>query len=134
MPVGGIVYTSPGGIRLRLMLDETTVGKDVALGEMTFPPNFDSGDHRHGAIEIFYVVSGVLEHVVNGRSRMLAAGMTGFVKPPDVVRHKTGPEGAKTVVVWVPGDEAQKIVARWKHDYLQPSIPRAWAGGAPGSS
>jgi quercetin dioxygenase-like cupin family protein len=113
----GTVYVSPGGIRLRLMLDETNVGKEVSVGEMTFPPNLDSGEHRHGAIEIFYVVSGTLEHVVNGNTTTLRAGMTGFVKPPDLVRHRTGAEGAKTVVIWVPGDEAQRIVARWRREY-----------------
>ena len=42
--------------------------------------------------------------------------MSGFVKPPDKVRHKTGPAGAKVVVVWVPGDEGSKIAARWKKE------------------
>ncbi len=112
----GTTYRSPGGTTLRLMLDETNVGKDVSLGEMIFPPNSDSGDHQHGAIEIFYVVSGELDHVVNGTSHVLKPGMSGFVKPPDKVRHKTGPAGAKVVVVWVPGDEGSKIAARWKKE------------------
>ena len=33
-----------------------------------FQPNADSGEHTDGAIEIFYVLSGELEHVVNGKS------------------------------------------------------------------
>ena len=106
-------YRSPGGTTLRLFLDESNVGKEVSVGELTFPPNVDSGEHAHGAIEMFYVVSGQLEHVVNGKSYILGPGMTGYVRPPDKVRHKTGAEGAKVVVVWVPGDEAKKIAARW---------------------
>jgi quercetin dioxygenase-like cupin family protein len=98
------------------MLDESNVGAEVTLGEMVFPPNQDSGDHKHGAIEMFYVVSGELEHVVNGKSEILKPGMSGYVKPPDSVRHKTGPAGAKVVVVWVPGDEGKKIAARWKRE------------------
>lgn len=109
----GATYRSPGGTTLRLMLDDTNVGPEVTVGEMTFPPNIDSGEHAHGAIEMFYVLSGELEHVVNGRSQILKPGMAGFVKPPDRIRHKTGPAGAKVVVIWVPGDEARKIVARW---------------------
>ena len=109
----GETYRSPGGTTLRLMLDESNVGPEVSVGELTFPPNVDSGDHAHGAIEMFYVLSGQLEHVVNGKSYILGPGMTGYVRPPDKVRHKTGPEGAKVVVVWVPGDEAKKIAARW---------------------
>jgi quercetin dioxygenase-like cupin family protein len=112
----GTTYRSPGGTTLRLMLDESNVGGEVSLGEMVFPPNSDSGDHQHGAIEIFYVVSGELDHVVNGVSHVLTPGMSGFVKPPDKVRHKTGPAGAKVVVVWVPGDEGSRIAARWKKE------------------
>jgi len=109
----GSTYRSPGGTTLKLMLDDTNVGPEVTLGEMVFPPNQDSGDHQHGAIEMFYVVSGELDHVVNGVSHVLKPGMTGYVKPPDKVRHKTGPAGAKVVVVWVPGEEGKKIAARW---------------------
>jgi len=109
----GVTYRAPSGTTLRLMLDESNVGGEVALGEMVFPPNQDSGDHSHGAIEIFYVVSGELEHVVNGKSQFLKPGMSGFVKPPDKVRHKTGPAGAKVVVVWVPAEEARRVASRW---------------------
>jgi quercetin dioxygenase-like cupin family protein len=112
----GETYRSPGGSTLRLFLDSSNVGPQVSVGELTFPPNADSGEHTHGAIEMFYVVSGELEHVVNGKSYMLGPGMTGYVRPPDKVRHKTGPAGAKVVVIWVPGDEAQKIAARWKKE------------------
>jgi quercetin dioxygenase-like cupin family protein len=113
----GVTYKSASGTTLRLMLDESNVGAEVSVGEIVFPPNLDSGDHQHGAIEIFYVLSGELEHVVNGRSEILRAGMTGYVKPPDTVRHKTGSAGAKAVVIWVPGGEAKKIVARWTQQH-----------------
>jgi|SRR5687768_12419602 quercetin dioxygenase-like cupin family protein len=109
----GETYRSPGGTTLRLSLDDSNVGPEVSVGELTFPPNADSGDHTHGAIEIFYVLSGQLEHVVNGKSYLLGPGMTGYVRPPDTIRHKTGPAGAKVLVVWVPGDEAKKIAGRW---------------------
>ena len=109
----GETYRSPGGTTLRLFLDDSNVGPEVSVGELTFPPNADSGDHTHGAIEMFYVLSGELEHVVNGKSQILRPGMVGYVKPPDKIRHKTGPAGAKVVVIWVPGDEGKKIAARW---------------------
>ena len=109
----GATYRAPSGTTLKLMLDETNVGPEVTVGEMVFPPNQDSGDHQHGAIEMFYVVSGELDHVVNGVSHVLKPGMSGYVKPPDKVRHKTGPAGAKVVVIWVPGEEGKKIAARW---------------------
>jgi quercetin dioxygenase-like cupin family protein len=112
----GVTYRAPSGTMLRLMLDESNVGPDVTLGELTFPPNQDSGDHQHGAIEMFYVVTGELEHVVNGRSEILKPGMAGYVKPPDKVRHKTGPAGAKVVVVWVPGEEGRRVASRWTRE------------------
>ena len=112
----GVTYRAPSGTTLRLMLDESNVGSEVTLGEITFPPNQDSGDHQHGAIEIFYIVSGELEHVVNGQSQVLKPGMAGYVKPPDKVRHKTGPAGAKAVVVWVPGEEGKRVASRWKRE------------------
>jgi quercetin dioxygenase-like cupin family protein len=98
------------------MLDDTNLGPEVSLGEIVFPPNANSGEHAHGAIEIFYVISGELEHVVNGKSQFLKPGMAGYVKPPDKVIHKTGPAGAKVIVVWVPGAEAGKIASRWKKE------------------
>ena len=109
----GESYRSPSGATLKLFLDDSNVGPEVSIGELTFPPNADSGDHAHGAIEMFYVLAGELEHVVNGKSYILEPGMTGYVRPPDKIRHKTGPAGAKVVVVWAPGDEAKKIAARW---------------------
>src|SRR5436190_1272926 len=104
----GTTYRSPNGSTLKLMLDDSNVGPEVTVGELTFPPNTDSGDHAHGAIEMFYVLSGELEHIVNGKSQILGPGMTGYVRPPDKIRHKTGPAGAKVIVIWVPGDEARK--------------------------
>jgi len=112
----GVVYRSASGTTLRLILDENNLGPEASMGEIVFPPNLDSGDHRHESIEIFYVTSGELEHVVNGKSEILKAGMAGYVKPPDTVRHKTGAAGAKAVVVWVPGSEAKKIAARWTRE------------------
>ena len=111
-----VVYRSPGGTTLKVLLDETNVGKEATVGELTFPPNVDSGDHAHGAIEMFYVLSGELEHVVNGKSEKLGPGMAGYVRPPDKVRHKTGPVGAKVIVIWVPGEEVKGIAARWTRE------------------
>ena len=110
------MYRSATGVTLRLILGDSTVGREVSMGELTFPPNIDSGEHVHGAIEILYVLSGELEHTVDGVTQVLKPGMAGFVRPPGKIRHKTGPAGAKVLVVWVPGEEAQKIISRWKRE------------------
>jgi quercetin dioxygenase-like cupin family protein len=111
----GKTYHSTGGSVLRPLTDPKTYGgTEVDVGELTFPPNSDSGDHVHGAVETFFVLEGELEHVVNGKSQILKPGMLGTVRPPDKVRHKTGPAGAKAIVVWAPGGEMARIASRWK--------------------
>lgn len=112
----GATYRSPSGTTLKLILGDSTVGPTVSMGELTFPPNQDSGEHAHGAIEILYVLSGELEHTANGVTTLLKPGMTGYVKPPGKIRHKTGAGGAKVLVIWVPGEEANKITSRWKKE------------------
>ena len=111
-----ITYRAPGGTTLKIMLDDRNVGKEVAVGEMVFPPNQDSAEHTHGAIEMFYVISGEYTHVVNGQAYVLKPGMAGYVKSGDKIKHKTGAEGAKTVVIWVPGLEAAKLAQQWKRE------------------
>jgi quercetin dioxygenase-like cupin family protein len=111
----GKTYASPGGTVLRPLTDPKMYGgAEVDVGELTFAPNTDSGDHVHGAIETFYVLEGELEHVVNGKSLFLKPGMVGTVRPPDKVRHKTGAAGAKAVVIWAPGGEMARLASRWK--------------------
>jgi quercetin dioxygenase-like cupin family protein len=111
-------WVSPSGTRLRVLVDKGTLGgEEVELGEITFAPNGDSGDHAHGSTEIFYVLEGELEHVVNGKSYRLQPGMVGYVRPPDRVRHKVGPGGAKALVIWAPGGEGARITSgRWKRE------------------
>lgn len=110
-------YVSSDGDRLKILLDRDSLGSaDVEVGELTFTANTNSGQHVHGALEIFYVVSGELEHVVNGKSQILKPGMAGFVRPPDQVIHKVGPSGAKAVVIWVPGGEAARVTGDWRRE------------------
>lgn len=109
------VYQSGGGVTLRVLLNQAALGgSEVELGELTFPPNTDSGEHQHGVAEVFYVLQGELEHVVNGNSAKLSPGMVGSARPPDTVRHKTGAAGAKALVIWAPGGEMARVTARWR--------------------
>jgi quercetin dioxygenase-like cupin family protein len=108
-------YQSPGGTKLRVLVDESSLkGPEVEVAELTFAPNSDSGDHKHGVTETFYVLEGELEHVVNGQSITLTPGMAGSVRPPADVRHKTGPAGARALVIWAPGGEIARVTARWR--------------------
>jgi quercetin dioxygenase-like cupin family protein len=116
MSLSGHVYESPGGTRIRMLLEEVNLGgSEVEIGEITFPPGVNSGEHLHGATEIFYVLSGELEHVVDGKSHVLKPGMLGFVRPPAKVNHiVSGKEPTRALVIWAPGGEAHRIVDRWK--------------------
>jgi len=109
--------SGPNGTRLDVLFDGLTMGAEVDVGQLTFPPGTNSGDHSHGVTEIFYILEGTLEHVVNGESHILTEGMLGYVKPPDVVNHIVNPDGppTKALVIWAPGGEAARIGSRWQH-------------------
>ena len=111
------LYKSPtSGTTIRMLLDESNLGgTEVEIGEIIFAPGTNSGSHPHGSTEIFYVLSGELEHEVNGVTHVLKPGMLGFVRPPDEVNHKVpGDEPVKALVIWAPGGEADRIVSRWE--------------------
>ncbi len=112
----GPSFLSASGTRIRPLLGaEALGGTALELAEITFPANADSGEHPHQSTEIFYVVSGELEHIVNGSSTRLTPGMAGFVRPPDRVRHKTTAV-TKAVVIWAPAGEADRVTRTWKRE------------------
>lgn len=86
----------------------------MEIVELTFAANSDSGDHRHAVTETFYVLEGDLEQIINGKPVKLGPGMVASIRATDTVRHKSGPKGAKVLVVWAPGGEIARVTARWK--------------------
>lgn len=110
-------FVSASGTEIELLLSESNLGGgEVQVGEITWPPGANSGDHPHGATEIFYVLEGELEHVVDGVSRILGPGDLGFVRPPSEVNHITSPDGGpvRALVIWAPGGEGTRIVGNWE--------------------
>lgn len=93
----------------KLLLDESNLGgKELELVELTLPAGLAVGGHRHGVVEIFYVLSGTLDHEVNGEMHRLTPGMVGVVRPEDSVRHIVPPESdVKVLVIWAPAGEAK---------------------------
>ena len=79
---GGPTCERAGGVRLTVLFDGPSQGSPVDVGVITFPPDTNSGEHPHTVTEIFYVLEGELEHVVNGDSHILKPGMLGYVKRP----------------------------------------------------
>ncbi len=109
----------PGGTRIKLLLEAANLGRDdLEVAEITLPVGTaPTTAHRHGATEIFYVVEGVLDHVVNGTSHRLEPGMVGVVRQGDEVMHRVLSDvPVKAVVLWLPGGEADRLApaSRWK--------------------
>lgn len=111
----GRTFVSPGGTKMRVLVDQSDVrGSEVEIVELTFPANSDSGDHFHAVTETFYVLEGEMEQVINGKPVKLAPGMSASIRSTDQVRHKSGPNGARVLVIWAPGGEIARVTARWK--------------------
>jgi quercetin dioxygenase-like cupin family protein len=100
-----------GGLAIKVLVEEANLGgAEVEVAEITFPAGARGGNHEHGSIEIFYVLSGVMEHVVNDRPYRLEPGMVGVVRPGDRVAHRVlSDEPVKALVVWAPGGEAERL-------------------------
>lgn len=100
-----------GAAEIKVLVEASNLGSaEVEVAEATFPVGYRTAGHNHGAIEIFYVVEGILEHTVNGEARILHPGMVGVVRPEDTVVHSTvGDVPVKAVVVWAPGGEAERL-------------------------
>ncbi len=100
-----------GGLVIKMLVEQSVLGSgEVEVGEITIPVGSTGGAHRHGAIEIFYVLSGVMDHVVNGESHRLEPGMIGIVRPGDEVSHRVlSEQPVRAVVVWTPGGEADRL-------------------------
>ena len=110
-------FASTSGAEIELLLSESNLGgSEIQIGEITWPPGANSGSHPHGATEIFYVLEGELEHVVDGVSEILGPGDLGFVRPPSEVNHITSPDGGRVraLVIWAPGGEGTRIVGNWQ--------------------
>jgi quercetin dioxygenase-like cupin family protein len=110
---GTRTLTLASGTAFRMLLDETNLGSgEIEMAEITLPTGTNTAAHRHTSIEIFYVIEGVLGHVVNGVEHRIGPGMVGVVKPGDDVAHRAPDGPVKALVVWVPGGEGDRIQPR----------------------
>lgn len=102
--------TGPGWIKV--YVEEANLGsKGVEVAEIFFPPNFMGTTHPH-ELEIFYILEGELDHIVNGESHILKPGMVGVVREPDLVVHRSNsPDGVRAIVIWPLGKEVDGFAA-----------------------
>lgn len=116
---GTRILESPGGLSIRVLVEASNLGgSEVEVGEVTFPVGAGStatgeaqpGGHRHAAVEIFYVLEGTLDHIVNGESHIVETGGIAIVRPGDSVVHRViGDVPVRALVVWAPGGEVARI-------------------------
>lgn len=95
---------------IKVLVESETLGiPGVEIAEIFFPPEYVGQPHPHG-LEIFYILEGELDHIVDGKSHILKPGMVGVVRAPDTVVHKThSSEGVKALVIWPLGQEVKNL-------------------------
>ncbi len=105
------LWKSQGGSIIRMLIEESNLGSnEIEMGEITLPPGTLSISHQHGSNEFFYVISGELEHIVEGTSYLLKPGMVGIVRAGDEVVHKVpGSEPVRALIIWTPGGESKRL-------------------------
>jgi mannose-6-phosphate isomerase-like protein (cupin superfamily) len=99
---------------VRVLIDSATLGgSELELAHLTLPPGGTPRNHGHGRVEVLYVLSGEMDHVVNGVSHPLKAGMAGIVRPGDQVIHRvTSSDSVRLLVIWAPGGELARLAPR----------------------
>jgi mannose-6-phosphate isomerase-like protein (cupin superfamily) len=103
-----------GATAVKVLIDSATLGgAEMEMAHLTFPPANPAAPprgHTHGRLEVLYVLSGEMDHVVNGVSHPLKPGMAGIVRPGDQVVHRvTSADSVRVLVIWAPGGELARI-------------------------
>jgi len=109
----GTQVLEKNGVIIKMLVDATNLGgQELDIAEITIPVAYaQGGEHHHGSMEIFYILSGTLGHTVNGERHVLVPGNIGIVRPEDAVAHSVeSDEPVKALVIWVPGGESSRLV------------------------
>ena len=115
---GTRILENDAGTTIKILVENVVVpGTGVEIAEATLPVGSGAGpaSHRHGVTEMIYVISGELDHVVNGEAHRLTPGMVGVVKPADTVIHRVvGQTPVKMLLIWAPGGEVERLAQRFR--------------------
>lgn len=115
---------SDAGLSIKMLVEKSNLGgEEVEIGEITFPVGAGQSGrgHTHGRIEIFYILAGRLDHIVNAESHLLTPGMVGIVRPGDEVIHRVVSDvPVKALVIWAPGGEADRIAGFLNERAIEP--------------
>ena len=120
---GTRILENDAGTSIKVLVESGVLGHTgLEIAEATLPVGGGAGpaSHRHGSTEILYVVSGELDHVVNGETHRLTPGMIGIVKPSDTVIHRVvGQTPVKVLLIWSPGGEVDRLAQRFRQRPLR---------------
>ncbi len=115
---GTRILENDAGTSIKVLVENVVLpGTGVEIAEATLPAGSGAGpaSHRHGVLEMIYVISGELDHVVNGETHRLTPGMVGIVKPADTVIHRVvGQTPVKMLLIWAPGGEVERLAQRFR--------------------
>jgi quercetin dioxygenase-like cupin family protein len=115
---GTRVLENDAGTTIKILVERSVLGDSgIEIAEATLPVGAGAGpaSHRHGSAEMIYVVSGELDHIVNGIAHRLTPGMVGIVKPSDTVIHRVvGSTPVKVLLIWAPGGEVERLAQRFR--------------------
>ena len=127
-PIGsGIRWLVKPDVFIKTLVEKSNYGNgDVEVAELHIPRVPKAGqvvqglEHTHRSTEIFYVISGRMGHIINGRKHIIEPGQVGIVHAGDKIIHTVeGDEPVKAIVIWVPGEEADNLVNNMGFD-VQP--------------
>lgn len=115
---GTRVLENDAGTVIKVLVERSVLGDSgIEIAEATLPAGAGAGpaSHRHGSAEMIYVISGELDHVVNGTTHRLSPGMVGIVKPSDTVIHRVvGQLPVKLLLIWAPAGEVERLAQRFR--------------------
>lgn len=101
-----------GNITVRVLAEARNLDEQgVEVAEIVFPAGLSGGDHLHDQLELFYIVSGRLEHTIDGVARVVEPGQLAIVRPGSRVRHSVPfDDPVVAVVVWSPGGAVRDLI------------------------
>lgn len=115
---GTRMLENDAGTSIKVLVEASVLSSTgVEIAEATLPVGSGAGpaSHRHGSTEMIYIISGELDHVVNGETHRLTPGMVGIVKPSDTVIHRVvGQSPVKLLLIWAPGGEVERLATRFR--------------------
>lgn len=91
------------GGRMRVLLGDGA-GAGLTVLDETAPPGMSPPSHAHlGVSETFYVLEGSYQFVVDGHEQEVSAGELVSVPPGTTHWWTAGPQGARSLIIFVPG-------------------------------